>query len=162
MTFGSPGYPPASEVCICSARDNWCVSVEIGWGQIEQASRRRAGDLPLADAPREPGVYAWFRDGQCVYVGKASDLRQRLGTHLRTSIDLSRSTLRATVAERELGVSRTTARARPSVMTPEQVAVVNRWLADCDIAWITCPSPLAAAELERHLRRGRLPVLNRI
>jgi hypothetical protein len=42
------------------------------------------------------------------------------------------------------------------------VAVVNRWLAECDIAWITCPSPLAADELERLLRRGRMPVLNRI
>lgn len=107
-------------------------------------------------------MYAWFRNGQCIYVGKASDLRQRLGTHLRTSADLSRSTLRATVAARELGISRATARARPSVVTPDQVAVVNRWLAGCDIAWITCPSAPAADELERLLRRERRPVLNRI
>jgi len=138
------------------------VSVEIGWGQIDQAPRRTATDLRPADIPREPGVYVWFRDEQCMYVGKASSLRQRLSTHLRMSPDLSRSTLRATVAERELGVSRATARARPSVMTPAQVAVVNRWIAECDVAWITCSSPLAADELERHLRRERMPVLNRI
>lgn len=107
-------------------------------------------------------MYGWFRDGQCMYVGKASSLRQRLSTHLRTSLDLSRSTLRATVAERQLGVSRATARARPSVMTPDQVAVVNRWIAECDIVWITCPSPVAAAELERVLRGERMPVLNRM
>lgn len=107
-------------------------------------------------------MYVWFRDEQCMYVGKASSLRQRLSTHLRMSPDLSRSTLRATVAERELGVSRATARARPSVMTPAQVAVVNRWIAECGVAWITCSSPLAADELERHLRRERMPVLNRI
>jgi len=97
-----------------------------------------------------------------MYIGKASMLRQRLGTHLRTSPDLSRSTLRATVAERELGVSRATARARPSVITPDQVALVNRWISECDIAWITCPSAVAADELERLLRRERMPILNRI
>lgn len=138
------------------------MSVAIGRAQVDQAPRRPASDLRPADIPREPGVYAWFRDGQCMYVGKASSLRQRLSTHLRTSPDLSRSTLRATVAERELGVSRATARERPSVITRDQVDVVNRWLAECHIAWITCPSTLAADELERLLRRERMPVLNRI
>ena len=135
---------------------------ETGWDQVEGAPRRRAGDLQLADVPRDPGVYAWFRDGQCVYVGKAASLRRRLSAHLRTSPDLSRSTLRASVAVRELNVTRATARARPPVITREQAGVINRWLGECGIAWVTCSSPQAADELERLLRRERMPVLNRI
>jgi hypothetical protein len=138
------------------------VTVDTGWAQLEQAPRRRAGDLRLADVPRDPGVYAWFRDGRCVYVGKASSLRRRLSTHVRTSPDLSRSTLRATVAVRELTITRATARARPSVITPEQASVINRWLEECDIAWVTCTSPRTADELERLLRRERMPELNRV
>ena len=135
---------------------------ETGWDQLEGAPRRRAGDLQLADVPHDPGVYAWFRDGQCVYVGKASNLRRRLSAHLRTSPDLSRSTLRASVAARELNVTRATARARPPVITGDQAAVINRWLHECDIAWVTCTSPRAADELERLLRRERMPELNRL
>ncbi|GEL48474.1 hypothetical protein CHO01_35900 [Cellulomonas hominis] len=112
--------------------------------------------------PAAPGVYAWFRDGACIYVGKASNLRTRLRAHRASTRDLSPSTLRATVAERELGVSRRFARQRPTLITAEQVDVVNRWLASCDVAWLTCPSAEVAEALERRLRASGLPPLNRV
>ncbi|MFD6141155.1 GIY-YIG nuclease family protein [Promicromonospora sp. NPDC060271] len=106
-------------------------------------------------------MYAWFRDDECVYVGLAgTSLRSRLSAHLATTQDLSRSTLRATVAVHQLGVTRVMARSRPPILSADQVGVVNEWLRVCDVAWLTCPTKLAAAALEKTLRQTRLPRLN--
>ena len=113
-----------------------------------------------SDIPRSPGVYAWFNDGACVYVGMATSLRERLGKHRSFSLDLSRSTLRASVAVRELGVTRAHARSRPSVMTQEQVDVVTDWLRGCEIAWLVCDNTNAADLLERQLRESWMPPIN--
>lgn len=122
-------------------------------------------DLRLSDVPTAPGVYVWFSEREPVYVGEAKGsqgLRGRLGAHLRTGVDLSRSTLRASVAVDLLGVPRSTARRRPSVLTPEEVAVVSQWLRACDISWVVCEDAEAAHALESTLRMEWLPRLNRI
>lgn len=107
------------------------------------------------------GVYAWFRDGLCVYVGMAGNLRSRLSAHLGTSRDMSRSTLRASVAVDQLKVDRHTARARPPLLSTEQAEIVNEWLRGCDVAWLTTASRAEADLLERQLRIEWLPRLNR-
>lgn len=132
------------------------------WTDVEDLVRRAVETTSVSSIPRAPGVYFWFRNDECVYVGMASSLRQRLGTHLRSTVDLSRSTLRASVAVQELGITRHTARQRPSVMTAEEVEVVNRWLRGCELTWIECDSRNAADELERALRAEHLPRLNRL
>ena len=96
------------------------------WAALLSAPRLTAATLSSGEIPRSPGVYAWLQDGECVYVGKASNLRTRLSTHLSTSLDLSRSTLRASVAVKTLGVTRKHTRSRPTVMTPEQIACRQR------------------------------------
>jgi len=126
------------------------------------APRTCSGQLLRGHIPQVAGVYAWFRDGDCVYVGKAKNLRQRLSAHRSTSADLSRSTLRASVAVRELGIGRKTARSRPSTLHAEQVSQVNEWLAACEVAWVACPDPGVADEMERRLRGHWMPPLNRM
>jgi len=79
---------------------------------------------------------------------------------LATGIDLSRSTLRASVAVAELGVTRAHARRRPSVMTIAEIARVNEWLAGCELGWHECSSPVTAHELEVSLRSEWTPPLN--
>lgn len=130
------------------------------WEDLTSAPRFKAADLQKAGIPRTPGVYGWFRDGECVYVGKATNLRSRLSSHRSRSLDLSRSTLRASVAVRELGVSRRVARQRPTAMTPAQVEVVNDWLDRCQVAWLSCADATEAGDLERRLRAEYLPRLN--
>lgn len=130
------------------------------WQRLLSAPRHANAALPRAAIPEEPGVYAWFQDDECVYVGKASNLRDRLGAHRRTSLDLSRSTLRASVAVQELGVTRSHARSRPSLMTPAQIEAVNSWFQRASVAWLCCQTVGAAETLETRLRMAWMPPLN--
>ena len=130
------------------------------WQAVLGAPRHANRDLDQSDIPKAPGVYAWFQDGECVYIGMATNLHQRLGSHRRRSLDLSRSTLRATVAVTELGVTRKHARSRLSIMTDEQIAVVNRWFERAEVTWVECDTKADADALERRLRSDWLPTLN--
>lgn len=136
------------------------MPTELSWSDLLASPRHSAASLHGRDIPKSPGIYAWFKDGECVYVGMASVLRERLGKHLSRSLDLSRSTLRASIAVRQLGVSRAVARSRPTVMTPNQVQVVNDWLHTCDITWLERENVAAADELERRLRKEWMPPIN--
>ena len=122
--------------------------------------RHSASVVQRRDLPEDPGVYAWFRGGECVYLGKASNLRSSLGTHLGTSLDLSRSTLRSWVAVRELHLAREYMRRRPTVMTNEQVAIVTQWIRSCDFTWIISASGAEAATLEAKLLAAWRPGIN--
>ncbi len=130
------------------------------WRVLLAGRKHAVRTLAHSDIPAKPGVYAWFRDGYCVYVGKASDLRSRLRAHLATSLDLSRSTLRSWVAVRELGLDREYTRRRPTVMTAAQVAVVNDWLRACELTWVVTPTKEDAASLERALLGEFRPPIN--
>ncbi|WP_420826040.1 GIY-YIG nuclease family protein [Microbacterium excoecariae] len=130
------------------------------WDDVLTQPRRPAGDLRRTDIPDGPGAYAWFRNGACVYLGKASDLRSRLSTHLGKSLDLNRSTLRSWVAVRELGVTRAYTRRRPTVMTSSEVAVVTGWIRSCDVAWVTTDSKEDDARLESKLLAAWRPPIN--
>ena len=130
------------------------------WTDVFEAPRTRSSALNKADIPAQPGLYAWFRDGECVYLGIAGDLRDRLTTHRGTSNDLSRSTFRSWVAVHVLGLDRAATRQRPSIVTGDQAQVVNAWVAACDIAWLTQTTREDAAALEASLLAEHLPLLN--
>lgn len=133
---------------------------DLTWRKILAAPRTSAALIRERDIPKKPGVYAWFNGDACVYLGMATSLRERLGKHRSLSLDLSRSTLRASVAVRELGVTRAHARSRPSAMSKDQVDVVTEWLHGSEIAWLECETPKSADDLERQLRTAWLPPLN--
>jgi hypothetical protein len=132
----------------------------IEWQAVLERPRRPTSTVARLDIPAGPGVYAWFQGGECVYLGKATSLRSRLGTHLGTSLDLSRSTLRSWVAVRELGLDRAHTRHRPSLMTEEQVGVVNQWIQTCELAWIETDTKEEAAALESRLLADWRPPIN--
>lgn len=137
----------------------------IRWQQARSISRRSPRSIGRGGIPTDPGVYIWFKNGEPVYVGEGrgqEGLRGRIRFHRATGVDLSRSTLRASVAVDLLGVERAYARQRPSVMTEEQIYKVNEWLAGCEIGWIVCSSEKEAHSLEVSLRDEWLPPLNRV
>lgn len=133
------------------------------WKVALSIAKPRPLPLPGGGVPTDPGVYIWFRGGRPVYVGEAigaKGLRGRLRAHFAKGPDLSRSTLRASVAVAQLGVDRSVARQRPTVMKVEQVAVINQWLASCELGWIKCDSIKEAHDWELNLRDEWLPPLN--
>jgi hypothetical protein len=114
--------------------------------------------------PREPGIYAWFRDGQPVYSGKATGsggLAGRLAYHLATGVDLSRSSFRRNVAEQFVGLPTAFTRLRPPRVTLEQAAAVTSWLAACELTWQIHPSAALAVAAETALHREWLPPLSK-
>jgi hypothetical protein len=51
------------------------------------------------DVPTDAGVYAWYRDGVAIYVGKAVSLRARVwGNHLGRGSVMTSSAFRRNVA----------------------------------------------------------------
>lgn len=81
---------------------------ELGWHEVRAIARFPAANLSAKGIPSVPGVYVWFREGEPIYVGEAcgsEGLKGRLRAHLASGVDLSRSSLRASVASQELGTS---------------------------------------------------------
>lgn len=133
------------------------------WKLVLSQVKPRPIPVPRAEIPTDPGIYIWFRDGQPIYVGEglgAKGLRRRLSSHFSKGADLSRSTLRASVAVAQLGIDRSVARQRPSLVNADQIAVVNQWLASCELGWIAFEGPEEAHALEVRLRDEWLPPLN--
>lgn len=130
------------------------------------AADRHAPDEVRSDPtriPRDPGVYCWFRDGEPVYAGRAASLgglRKRLGQHLDTGIDLSRSTFRAWVAVRELALTRKAARDRAAGVTEEQAAAVTAWIDGCEVSWVAVNTPDEAKRFEHGLLYAWEPPIN--
>ena len=126
-------------------------------------ARYQSRSIPRGGIPATPGVYIWFRDGDPIYVGEAKGaqgLRGRLRAHLATGSDLSRSTLRASVAVAELGITRSRARQRPGVLSPTEIAHTNDWLTGCELGWLECSTSAEAHALEINLRKEWTPPLN--
>lgn len=133
------------------------------WELVLAQVKPRPLPVPRAKIPTDPGIYLWFRDGHPIYVGEglgAKGLRGRLSAHFAQGPDLSRSTLRASIAVAQLGITRSIARQRPSCMKADQIAAINEWLSRCELAWIAFDDPEEAHALEIRLRGEWLPPLN--
>ena len=137
----------------------------VFWARMNKQPRHAARSLRKGDVPTSPGVYAWYHNGEPVYSGRAAGaggLRERIwDNHLKTGTDLSRSSFRRNACE-HLGIaptSRTTM--RPTVMTANEVEPVNKWIRQCEVAWIECRSASQAKNLERALHEEWLPPLSR-
>ncbi len=125
------------------------------WDRINRAHRSSLASLKDDEVPASPGVCVIFHDEEPVFVGSAVSargLRGRLRDHRATDSDLSRSTLRASVAVDQLGVSRWTARQRPGVLPEWAIETVNEFVSECDVAWIEC----SGADEARALKHGLL------
>jgi hypothetical protein len=134
------------------------------WTRMNDLPRRPASTTSVRSIPSAPGVYAWYETGIPIYAGKASGrggLRERLGKHLGTGVDLSRSSLRRNVAEHLLEIPTALSRQRPSVMTTDQVAEINSWIHGLALAWLILPSPVEAIEFERELLGEWMPSLSK-
>lgn len=124
------------------------------WQRMNAQRRRAGGSLSAKDIPIRRGVYAWYHDGQPVYSGRAlgaEGLRGRIWkNHLKTGNDLSRSSFRRNVCEHLAIAPTAKTTIRPTVLTATDVEPVNRWIRECDVAWIDCQSVDEARHLRKH------------
>lgn len=74
------------------------------WKRMNAEVRRDPAALRRADLPIDPGVYAWYRRGRAVYVGKGDSLAVRLSCHLSKGRSLANSAFRRNVAQ-HLGIA---------------------------------------------------------
>ena len=134
----------------------------MDWATLDAATRWRPVDMTVRTVPSVPGVYAWYRRGRAVYVGKGDDLQDRIWSrHLGQSRTLRTSSLRRNVAE-YLGFGEAEAiRSGRIVLTDEQRQAVRAWIMGCRVAWVSCPSIAAAARAEADLKFERMPALTK-
>jgi hypothetical protein len=134
-----------------------------GWEMIDARPRRPVAELTAGDIPTDAGVYALYRDGEAVYVGKAGSLRSRLwNNHLRRGASMTNSALRRNVAAL-LGIaSSADIKARRYKTTAVDARLVSDWLEGCELAWVTRDSEADAVALEAALKSERKPPLTKI
>jgi hypothetical protein len=135
------------------------------WEQMNARPRRLGSSLTSADVPKAVGVYAWYRDGQPVYSGRAVGANGLYGRvwkdHLAEGPDLSRSSFRRNVCE-HLGIANTTvSRIRPTRLTPTDVEPVNAWIQECEVAWLEFETADDASRYEASLLGEWMPPLSR-
>lgn len=90
-------------------------------------------------------------------------LRARVWSkHLGGGRSLASSSLRRNVGELLFGLPPSvTANPGRQLVTADQAAAIRTWLRECDISWLSCETAESAIALERRLRQGWLPPLNR-
>ena len=113
---------------------------------LAAAPRHRPRTLVKADVPSSPGVYAWYRDGELIYSGRADSLVRRLwANQVGHSGSLGSSAFRRVVAER-LGIaSAAQIRSGRYVLTDDELARVRAWILGCEVAWVEVPRPPAVS-----------------
>lgn len=129
---------------------------------MDARPRLRARDLRAVDVPLSPGVYAWYRRGRAVYVGKADELRGRAwSNHMGQSSSMGSSAFRRNVAEHLDFGTPGDIKAKRVRLTRIQLAEVRAWILGCALAWVECRTVAAAKELEIDMKAEWIPPLTK-
>lgn len=132
------------------------------WADMNGAPRRPARHLTKGDVPADPGVYAWSRGGEAVYLGKADSLMRRVwANHLGNSRSISGSAFRRNVAEALGSGLPADIKSGRVGLDDAQLAAVRAWILGCEIAWLTFPTKAAAERAEIDLMTEWKPRLRK-
>jgi hypothetical protein len=132
------------------------------WSQMGRRRRRSMSGLRKEDVPLDPGVYALYRSGKPVYVGKAKKLQDRVwGDHSGRGLRMGGSAMRRNTAE-HLGIATANDIKKGLYrVSVEEAGRVRAWLDRCEIAWRKCATESAAIALEKAMKREYLPPLTK-
>ena len=135
---------------------------ERSWNTMDAQTRTSMATLKAVNIPAVPGVYALYRDGDRVYIGKAKSLRNRIWkNHSARGEVMTGSAMRRNIAE-HLGIgSAADIKSRRYQPTPAEVSVTREWLDGCEIAWLECESGGQAEALEDKLKIEFRPPLTK-
>jgi excinuclease UvrABC nuclease subunit len=124
--------------------------------------RRSMASLMKDDIPSDPGVYALYRSGKRMYVGKAKCLQDRVWkNHSGLGLGMSSSAMRRNITE-HLGIA-TANEIKQGLyrVSPQDAKRVRAWLDGCEIAWRMCATEAGAKALETALKKEYLPPLTK-
>jgi excinuclease UvrABC nuclease subunit len=129
---------------------------------MDARPRRPAPSLAEAEIPVSAGVYAFYREGERLYVGKTTSLRQRLwGNHLRRGTSMTDSAFRRNVCQ-HLGIATAAdIKARRYLPTDDDAGQAWEFVAGTEVAWIECTNEPAAVALETRLKSEHRPPLTK-
>jgi hypothetical protein len=129
---------------------------------MDAQPRIAASGLSRNDIPVSPGVYAWYRENDAVYVGSAKELRDRAwGRHMGEGVSMGTSAFRRNVAE-HLGFGSSADIKKKRVrLVPDQLAQTRSWILRCSLSWIECRSAAEAIDLEIAIKNEWLPPLTK-
>lgn len=133
------------------------------WRDLLSSAWWSVDALEKVDLPDSPGVYAWMRDDQPIYVGMATSVRKRVWSqHLSGGVSLTSSSLRRNICDFLFQISPAeTANPNHVNVTPAQAVAIRNWLFECDIVWAESASTDAARAYRDQLRQQHDPILNR-
>lgn len=130
----------------------------LDWASLTAAPRVRFSDLDPDAIPDAAGLYAWWRDGEPMYVDCARRLRVRLtqlDTHVAgtwTGASVLRGRVRLLL--RESGRI-------DGYADDARAQLVDSWLSRCSVSWLPSPSFDQAEEAVLALLDERRPELHR-
>jgi hypothetical protein len=133
------------------------------WDEMDARPRIPVTQLKRSDLPEQPGVYAFYRDGKAIYVGKAGDLRKRVwAKHCGQGAVMTGSAFRRNVAQ-DLGISTANEiKERLYQPTTKELALIRAWIEGCEVAWVTRSTEPLAVAFETALKQEWKPRLTRI
>ena len=133
------------------------------WEEMDRQARCSASSLKKSQIPQQPGVYAWYRNHRRVYVGKAANLRSRVGgNHLGKGVCLTGSAFRRNVAETLSIASAADIKSGRKQLTRLEVDQVCLWISACEVTWRVCESHDQACDLERRMKHEFRPPLTKM
>ena len=132
------------------------------WSRMHRRKMRSMASLQKDDIPLSAGVYAVYRRGKGMYVGKAKCLQDRVWrNHSGRGLRMGDSALRRNVAEHLRIAKADDIKKGLHRITPEQGKRVRDWLDGCEIAWRECADQAAAKDLETAMKAEHKPPLTK-
>lgn len=129
---------------------------------MDEQPRRSMVELQAVEIPESPGVYALYRGGEQMYVGKADCLHDRTWkNHSGRGTVMTSSAMRRNIAEFLRIATAADIKARRYQLTAEEVTAVRVWLDACEIAWVECATKADAKRLEDDSKAEYKPPLTK-
>lgn len=140
------------------------MSSKWDWKRVDDLPRHPFASLERAALPDAPGVYAFYRDGKRMYVGKATrqTVRDRVWKcHRGRGKSMGNSAFRRNVAEM-LGIASARAIKKGAhAISDDEVQRVNGWLDACELACVALSSAASATAVEDALKAEFMPPLTK-
>lgn len=119
------------------------MDIEDVFDRLLAATRHLGADVGKVDVPEAPAVYVWWREGEPLHLGAAESLRSQLLDWDLRGGQSPMAPVRKVVSEQ----LRRDGQLQAGQSRAERIATIDRFLAACEVSWVTVDHPAQAHEL---------------